>query len=165
MDSRAAAGPGSANSAARRAGVPACPLLAAIGLVALFLAGCGAPFGLGQPSAPQLSAPEIVQKAGAALAGLNSFHFDLSTDTGGKPAGAAFNLLAASGSVAKPDKLSADLQVAVAGFTASVKYVSVGGKHYMTDPISLRWSEVPPQFNTIALFSPDQGVAGLLNGM
>ena len=41
-------------------------------------------------------------------------------------------------------------------------YVSAGGKHYMTDPFSKQWIEVPPQFNTIAVFSPESGASAVV---
>ena len=135
-----------------------------LGLVCL-LAACGGPGAPADTPTPALTEPEIAQRAVDKLTGLNSFHFDLSTDTGGKPSGGGFALLSAKGDVVRPDKLSADLQASVSGFTASLKYVSAGGKHYMTDPLSQQWMEVPPQFNTIAVFSPDAGAPALVKSL
>ncbi|HLG69432.1 MAG TPA: LppX_LprAFG lipoprotein [Chloroflexota bacterium] len=136
-----------------------------LALLACLLASCS---GLGAPGAtptPALSEQEIAQRAVDKLSALNSFHFDLSTDTGGKPAGTGFALVSAKGDVVRPDKLSADIQASVSGFTASLKYVSAGGKHYMTDPISQQWMEVPAQFNTIAVFSPDTGAPQVVKSL
>jgi len=121
--------------------------------------------GLGGSAAPALSEQEIAQRAVDKLSSLNSFHFDLSTDTGGKPAGGGFVLVSAKGDAARPDKLSAALQASVGGFTAALNYVAVDGKHYMTDPISRQWMEVPAQFNTIAVFSPETGAPAIVRSM
>ncbi|HVA23983.1 MAG TPA: LppX_LprAFG lipoprotein [Chloroflexota bacterium] len=126
----------------------------------LLLLGCAGP-----AAAPALTEQEIVQRAVDKLSALNSFHFDLSTDTGGKPLGGGFALVSAKGDAARPDKLSAALQASVGGFTAALNYVAVGGKHYMTDPISRQWMEVPAQFNTIAVFSPQTGAPAIVKSM
>ena len=73
--------------------------------------------------------------------------------------------MSAKGDAARPDKLSADLLASVGGFTAALSYVAVNGKHYMTDPISRQWMEVPAQFNTIAIFSPETGAPAILKSM
>jgi hypothetical protein len=114
---------------------------------------------------PVLTEQQIAQRAVDKLSALNSFHFDLSTDTGGKPAGGGLGLVSAKGDAARPDKLSATLQASIGGFTASLQYVAVDGKHYMTDPISRQWMEVPAQFNTIAVFSPETGAPAILKGL
>lgn len=139
-------------------------LLPALALGAA-LASCGSATPAATPT-PVLTEQQIAQRAIDKLGTLNSFHFDLSTDTGGKPgANSGFALLSAKGDVARPDKLSAALQASLGGFTASLNYISAGGKHYMTDPISKQWMEVPPQFNTIAVFSPESGAPAIVKGM
>ncbi len=131
----------------------------------LSLTACGGTAAPAPTPTPELTEQQIAQRAVDRLSALNSFHFDLSTDTGGKPAGSGFVLLSAKGDVAKPDKLSAALQASVGGFTAMLNYIAAGGKHYMTDPISKQWMEVPPQFNTIAVFSPDTGAPAIVKSM
>jgi hypothetical protein len=131
----------------------------------LLLAACS---GVGAPAAtptPALTEQDIAQRAVDKLSALNSFHFDLSTDSGGKPLGGGFALVSAKGDAARPDKISAALQASVGGFTAMLSYVAVGGKHYMTDPISRQWMEVPAQFNTIAVFSPETGAPAIVKSM
>ncbi|HLQ35216.1 MAG TPA: LppX_LprAFG lipoprotein [Chloroflexota bacterium] len=139
---------------------------AALGLLLVVLAACA---GVGAPAAtptPALTEQEIAQRAVDRLGALSSFHFELATDTGGKPLGStAFALVSASGDAARPDKLSASLQASVGGFVAAVSYVSAGGKHFMTDPISRQWMEVPPQFNTIAVFSPETGAPAIVKSL
>jgi len=114
---------------------------------------------------PALSEQQIAQKAVDALGGVSAFHFDLATDTGGKPIGGSFALVSANGDAIRPDELAATIQAAAGGFTASLQYVSIGDKHYMTDPISRQWMEVPPQFNTVAVFSPEQGAPALVRSL
>lgn len=135
---------------------------AALALLAVVLAACSGP-GAAKPS--RLSEQQIAQQAVDKLGALNSFHFDLSTDNGGKPSGSGFALISAKGDAARPDKLSAALQASVGGFTAALSYVSIGDKHYMTDPISRQWMEVPAQFNTIAVFSPETGAPAIVKSM
>lgn len=140
-----------------RAGIAVVLAIAGLGLAA-----CSGP---GAPAPSQLSEQQIAQQAVDKLSALNSFHFDLTTDTGGKPTGSGFALVSAKGDAARPDKLSAALQASVGGFTAALNYVAVDGKHYMTDPISRQWMEVPPQFNTIAVFSPETGAPAIVKSM
>jgi hypothetical protein len=130
------------------------------------LAACSGPGAVAATPTPVLTEQDIAQRAVDKLSSLNSFHFELTTDTGGKPVGGGgFALVSASGDAARPDKLSASLQASVGGFMAALSYVSAGGKHYMTDPISRQWMEVPPQFNTIAVFSPETGAPAIVKSM
>jgi len=127
--------------------------------------GCGAAAVAPTPT-PAPTEQEIAQRAVDKLGSLTSFHFELSTDTGGKPLGtSSFSLVSATGDAARPDKLSASVQASVGGFLAAVSYVSAGGKHYMTDPFSKQWIEVPPQFNTIAVFSPESGASAVVKNL
>jgi hypothetical protein len=138
---------------------------AALTLLMALLAACAASTPAPTPT-PELTEQEIAQRAVDRLSALNSFHFDLATDTGGKPlSSAGFALVSASGDAARPDKLSASLQASVGGFVANVSYISTGGKHYMTDPFSKQWIEVPPQFNTIAVFSPQTGAPAMVKSL
>jgi hypothetical protein len=140
------------------------PLLASL----LLLAACGgSPAGPAVSPTPTPTEQEIARRAVDRLGAVQSFHFDLATDTGGKPVGggSGLALVSATGDAARPDELSASLQASVGGFVAAVKYISAGGKHYMTDPLSQQWIEVPPQFNTIAVFSPDSGASSIVNSL
>lgn len=141
-------------------------LRASLALAAcLLLAACAGPGASQATPTPALTEQQIADKAVQALSAVSSFHFDLTTDTGGKPAGSSFSLVSAAGDAVRPDKLAATIQAAVGGFTAKLQYISVGDKHFMTDPISRQWTAVPPQFNTIAVFSPEQGAPAIVKSM
>ena len=141
-------------------------LLAVAMLASGLLAGCARPFAAPAPTAtPVLTEQQIVQKAMVALSKVQTVHFKLTTDTGGKPVGGSFSLLAANGDAARPDRLAASVQASIAGFSTTVRYVSVGSKHYMSDPISHQWTTAPAQLNTMALLSPQQGAPAIVKSM
>lgn len=144
--------------------------LVSVMAMAVTLVACGASAAPASPAptpTPEPTEQQIAQQAVARLGTLNTFHFDLATDTGGKSAGSGsgFVLLSARGDVARPDKLSASLNASLAGFTAAFSYTAIDGKHYMTDPISKQWIEVPPQFNTVAVFSPETGAPNIVKSL
>jgi lipoprotein LprG len=152
-------------------------LLRALALFAagLLLAACDI---VGPPSAPT-AAPtptpvptptptpaEISAQVGKATQASPSFHFDIALS--GKPVFAdASNLFALTsivGDLKRPDGVLATLKVSASGGVSEIKSVSLAGKQYITNPITLAWQCLPPgaAFDPAILFDPNKGFEYLL---
>jgi lipoprotein LprG len=108
------------------------------------------------PTPAQLSA-----QIGQATQASQSFHFEIALS--GKPVFAdASNLFAISsivGDLRRPDGVLATLKVSSGGGVNEIKSVSLAGKQYITNPITLAWQCLPPGnvFDPAILFDPTKG--------
>jgi lipoprotein LprG len=108
------------------------------------------------PTPAQLSA-----QIGQATQASPSFHFEIVLS--GKPVFAdSSNLLAISsiaGDLKRPDGVLATLKASSGGGVSEIKSVSLAGKQYITNPITLAWQCVPPGnvFDPAILFDPSKG--------
>lgn len=140
-----------------RAGFPAA---AAAALLALCLgvaaSGCGS-------STPHVSAPVLLEKAKAKADASDSVHFVV---TSKNVALSSTNLVGGEGDLARPSSLKGTFSVAISGFTASVKVVSVGEVFEAELPFSGHYAETDPAnyglTNPAQLLDPDKGLTKLL---
>src|SRR2546421_8473986 len=73
-------------------------------------------------NAPDLPPAQVIEKASPAMQAANSFHFSMDTSKLDKPLPGIF-VSKASGDVAKPDKLSADVTATYFGIVVNIKAV------------------------------------------
>lgn len=130
-------------------------LLAVLVLV-MGLAGCGGPEDL-QPQ-------QVIEKAAPAIQAANSFHFTMETAKPSKPISGIF-INKADGDVAKPDKLTGDLNASIAGIPINAKVVIDGKGQYWTDPMSGQWTAIPAEFNVAQFFDPAKGITDILGSV
>lgn len=128
----------------------------ATALVAALLAACGS-------STPKVSAATLLQKAKATLDSASSVHFKL---TSSHVALTSTNLTGGEGDIVRPDSLQGSFSVAINGFTANVKVVSVNGVFEAQLPFSTHYQKTNPSSfgltDPAQLLSPDKGLTKLL---
>jgi lipoprotein LprG len=138
-------------------------------LVACDLGGVSAPTVAPTPTAVPTPTPtpaEISAQIGKATQASQSFHFEIGLS--GKPMFTdTSNLFAISsivGDLKRPDGVLATLKVSASGGVNEIKSVSLAGKQYITNSITLAWQCLPPgtAFDPAILFDPNKGFEYLL---
>jgi lipoprotein LprG len=113
------------------------------------------------PTPAQLSA-----QIGRVMLGVQSFHFAISLS--GKPVytdpSQIFEIVSMEGDLRRPGGVLATVKLTGGGSIAEVRMVSLGGKQYITNPITRQWQCAPPGsiFDPAVLFDPSAGVEYLL---
>lgn len=137
----------------------------ATSLAALTLLMSVAACDTGSPTkAPDLAPAQVIEKAAPAVQGASSFHFSMDTTKLDKPLPGIF-ITKATGDVAKPDKLSADVTATYFGITVNIKAVVDGDKQYMTDPTSGAWQSTGLALDVKQYFNPSKGVSDILGSI
>lgn len=125
-------------------------------LAAPALAACGS-------STPNVSAPVLLQKAKAKADASSAVHFVL---TSKNVALSGTNLVGGQGDLARPSSLQGSFSVAISGFTANVKVVSVGDVFEAELPFSNHYAKTDPAnfglTNPAELLDRDKGLTKLL---
>lgn len=120
------------------------------------LAACGS-------SSPKVSAATLLRKAKATLDAASSVHFKL---TSSKVSLSSTNLTGGEGDLARPDSLQGTFSVAINGFTANVKVVSVNGVFEAQLPFATHYQKTNPSSfgltDPAQLLSPEKGLTSLL---
>jgi lipoprotein LprG len=144
-------------------------------MAGMLLAACdltsdsAAPTAVPTPSplpTPTPTPAEISAQVGQATQDSQSFHFDITLS--GKPvfadAANTFAVTSIVGDLKRPDGVLATLKVSAGGGVSEVRSVSLAGKQYITNPITLAWQCVPPgaTFDPAILFDPNKGFEHLL---
>lgn len=129
----------------------------ALGIVgALVAAGCGS-------STPKVSAATLLHKAKTTADAASAVHFVL-TSSGVTLSGT--NLVNGRGDLVRPSSLQGSFGVAISGFTANVKVVSVGGTFEAELPFSGHYTKTNPSDfglkNPAELLDPNTGLTSLL---
>jgi hypothetical protein len=130
----------------------AAPLVAATALV---LAGCS--------SSPKVSAPVLLERAKARADSSSSVHFVLTSQNVSLT---GTNLVNGQGDLERPDSLRGTFSVAVKGFTAAVKVVSVNGIFEAQVPFATHFEKANPSDFGLSdpgqLLNPSTGLTRLL---
>lgn len=115
-----------------------------------------------------VTAQNVLANAATRFGEVSSFHFKLSID-GSVPldAGNTLALHGAEGDLSRPDSAQAKADVGFLGATISIKFVSVGGDQFITNPITGAWETAPAGlgYNPAVLYNKDQGIARVLNAL
>jgi len=81
-------------------------------------------------------AATMLAEAAAAMADLESFHFELSTPRGTTRVLDAFELVRLEGDVRRPDRFQATIDAEAVGFDVSIEAIGVGDLLWVTDPMA-----------------------------
>lgn len=130
-------------------------------ILLLLVVGCGKKETTALPETaplPVLTVSEIIARASEKLEALSSFHFALEQEGGGTPIAMGLEMTAASGDIARPGRLKANV---FAGFL-EVEIITVGEVIFMTNPLSGEWEPLPNEFNAVKLFDPDSGIKAII---
>jgi hypothetical protein len=118
-------------------------------------------------SVPELTAAEILAQASQRLAQTQSIHFKLAVtgqtfiDTNNQ-----IQLLEASGDLIRPDRVSTEFRVKLlSSVTVSMKLITIGDKHWLTDLITGKWGPSPAEFgyDPSILFNNQEGIGPVMN--
>jgi lipoprotein LprG len=110
---------------------------------------------------PTPTPAELSAQIGQATQASASFHFDIGLS--GKPVFAdsskLFAISSIVGDLKRPDGVLATLKASSSGGVNEIKSVSLAGKQYITNPITLAWQCLPPGnvFDPAILFDPTKG--------
>lgn len=132
-------------------------LLAAFALSPIGVTACSS------SSPAHISAAALLQKAKAALDSSSSVHFIL---TSTNVSLASTNITGGNGDLARPSSLRGTFSIALSGFTASVKVVSVGAVFEAELPFTNHFEKTDPSnfglTNPAELLDPNKGLTRLL---
>jgi hypothetical protein len=117
------------------------------------VSGCG--------DTPSMPPDQVIQKAGPAMQGANSFHFTMETGKVAKAPPGIF-IMGVDGDVAKPNKLAGDVTATYSGIPVKIKVVVDGQSQYWTDPTSGKWGPMPAALDMASFFDPSKGIADIL---
>lgn len=115
---------------------------------------------------PTPTPAELSAQIGQATQASPSVHFEIALS--GKPVFAddtqLFAISSIVGDLKRPDGVLATLKVSASGGLSEIKSVSLAGKQYITNPITLAWQCLPPgtAFDPAILFDPNKGFEHLL---
>src|SRR5437868_721607 len=115
---------------------------------------------------PTPTPAELSAQIGLATQASPSVHFEISLS--GKPVFAddskLFAISSIVGDLKRPDGVLATLKATSGGGVNEIKSVSLAGKQYITNPITLAWQCLPPgsAFDPAILFDPNKGFEHLL---
>lgn len=115
---------------------------------------------------PTPTPAELSAQIGRATQASPSVHFEIRLS--GKPVFAdetkLFAISSIVGDLKRPDGVLATLKVSASGGLTEIKSVSLAGKQYITNPITLAWQCLPPAsaFDPAILFDPNKGFEFLL---
>lgn len=130
--------------------------LATVVGAATVLAACGS-------STPKANAPELLQKAKTTADGASSVHFVLSSSNVSL---SGTNIVSGKGDLVRPSSLQGSFSVALSGFTANVKVVSVGDVFEAETPFANHYTKTNPASfgltNPAELLDPQKGLTNLL---
>lgn len=129
---------------------------AAAVVAAVAVAACGS-------STPKVSAATLLQKAKSTLDAASAVHFKL---TSSNVSLSSTNLTGGEGDIVRPDSLRGNFTVAINGFTADVKVVSVNGVFAAQLPFATHYQRTNPAnfglTDPAQLLSPHNGLTSLL---
>lgn len=132
-------------------------VVAAVGGAAMGLSGCGG------SSTPHVSAATLLQKAKTTADAASAVHFVL---TSSNVSLSGTNITGGHGDLARPNSLEGSFSVAISGFTANVKVVSVGAVFEAELPFSTTYTKTDPAkfglTNPAELLDPNKGLTSLL---
>jgi lipoprotein LprG len=115
-----------------------------------------------------VTAQTVLANAATRFSQVSSFHFKLSID-GSVPldAGKTLALHGAEGDLSRPDSAQAKADVGFLGATISIKFVSIGGDQFITNPITGAWETAPAGlgYNPAVLYDNDKGIARVLGAL
>lgn len=146
-------------------------MLLLLAAACLLIAGCDlggtpSPTAVVVPPTPTPTPREISAQIGKATQITQSVHFEIALS--GKPVAVDesgfFTITSITGDLKRPDGVLATLKVGGVAGTNEIKSVSLAGKQYFTNPITLAWQCLEPGavFDPAVLFDPARGVEYLL---
>ena len=118
-----------------------------------------------EPTAPPDPAA-IMSEAAEVMTDLESAAFEITRNGGAAyiDSGQTLNFNSASGVFSAPSSIDGDMAVLASGAALSIRFISVSGNQYITNPLNQQWGRLPDDwgFDPAALFDPATGWLPLL---
>jgi hypothetical protein len=112
-----------------------------------------------------LTEADVLQRAGAVMSGFKTFDFALTHDVGTSEFLPGLAVEEVSGQLDIPDKLSVEFSGLFGDIPIQVKLIKVGDLHYITNPLTGAWEEVPAANSPVAFFRPAEGIAAIMSSI
>jgi len=109
----------------------------------------------------QPGVPDIVARSTSVMGAEKRFHFVFDEKDGPRST-TGVHLVFAEGDVAVPDRVKADVSGTYQGLPLRTRLVVAGGKTYIVNPLTGKWSEVSINTNPVAFFDPAKGVLAVI---
>ena len=114
------------------------------------------------PTPTPVNVDELLRLAGAATAGLDTFHFLLEHNKGGTPIAPNLTVTKASGDVVNPDGISTEFAGTLGAFAVKSRLITLGDESYMTNPLNGAWESVPKEVSPLGFFDPQSGIGAMM---
>ena len=112
---------------------------------------------------PVIDAAAVLEKTGAVMAGLSSFHFRLRHEVGSLEIASGLVLDRVDGNVVRPDRISVTFVGNLGGFALDSSLITIGSASYMTNPLTGQWETGPMSLSPLGFFSPTEGIASIIS--
>ena len=112
---------------------------------------------------PVIDVAAVLERTGAVMAGLGSFHFRLRHEVGSLEIASGLVLDRVDGDVARPDRISVTFVGNLGGFALDSSLITIGSASYMTNPLTGQWEEGPMSLSPLGFFSPTEGIAAMIS--
>ncbi len=138
-----------------------------IGATIALAIACGGNADVGPSSVPVASPtpinPRVVmERSGEIMEALESFHFDLTHESGGTPLGQGLIIIEVQGDVARPDRISLDFSGLAGSFAMRASLIAIGESSFISNPITGEWEPVPTEVSPLGFFEPTEGVSAIM---
>lgn len=131
-------------------------------------AACGGSQSHDKSATGTVTAESVLAAAGTRFGEISSFHFNLSI-AGDVPLDTAktLTLHAAEGDLSRPNSAQATADVGFLGAKISIKFVSVDGSQFITNPITGAWETAPAGlgYDPAVLYDNQKGIARVLGAL
>jgi hypothetical protein len=131
-------------------------------ILAAGLVGCGSSAATATP----VSAEGVTTQASQKMTAVNAFHFRIDVTGSGAYLDTArtMRLNFTEGDLAKPDKVKADLNLALMGLIVETQAVFIGPDRFFKNPLTQKWETMPKDwgYDPTVLFDPVQGISGVV---
>ena len=117
------------------------------------------------PTPTPLTEADVLERAGAKMAGLKTFHFELTHEVGTSEFLPGLNVEQVAGQLEIPNKLSVEFSGLFGDIPIQVKLIVIDDVNYITNPLTGVWAEVPAANSPVAFFRPQEGIAAVMSSI
>jgi len=114
------------------------------------------------PSPTPVNIQVVLERSGAVMEALESFHFRLIHESGGTPLGGGLVIREVQGDVARPDKISLEVSGLAGSFAMRLSLITIGDNGFISNPITGEWELVPAEVSPLGFFEPTRGVSEIM---
>lgn len=117
------------------------------------------------PTPTPLTEADVLQRAGAVMSAAKTFDFSLTHEVGTSEFLPGLAVEEVKGQLEIPDKLSVEFSGLFGDIPIQVELIKVGDLHYITNPLTGLWEEVPAANSPVGFFRPEEGIAAIMSSI